>query len=75
MLQKKFLCNAQYIYIVGSDMFLNSTHRRIFEFPLQQWLHESATMLSCTYTDCVVEVGCNLKDGRTFSLDKKDTGW
>jgi hypothetical protein len=27
----------------------------VIDFPLQQWLHESASMLRCTYIACLIE--------------------
>jgi hypothetical protein len=39
----------------------HSEYVLIIAFPLQQWLHERASVLRCTYTACVVqEENCSM---------------
>jgi hypothetical protein len=39
-----------------------SEHVTLIAFPLQQWLHERASMLRYTYIACFVYISCDVMD-------------
>jgi len=47
-------CRMRKTFWINKDTDTNSEYVIFFPFPLQQWLHERASMLRYTYIDCLV---------------------